>query len=158
MADLENIADKILNKYPNHSRDTLIPILQDFQDMQGYIDESTIKLLSDRFDLPTSKIYGLVTFYNQFKLQPRGKYHIQLCNGSACHLNKSSRIIKKIEKELSVKEGETSRDKKFSLEILPCIGACGQSPVMAINGEYFTKLTLHKLKEIISQYREKEVD
>ena len=155
MAEKENILKDISEKYPGSTRDTLIPLLQDIQDKYGYINRESILALSEKFKLPTSKIYGLATFYNQFRLHPRGEYHIQVCNGSACHLTLSKKIINEIQKELNIKDGETSRDKKFSLEILPCIGACGQSPVICINDEYYTKLTVARLREILTTYREK---
>ena len=149
--------DKIINildKHPGLTRDTLIPIMQELQDEFGYLDKKTVTILSNRFSLPESKIYGLATFYNQFKFHPKGKFHIQVCNGSSCHLTASHKIIREIEKELQIKDGETTRDKRFSLEILPCIGACGQSPVISVNDRYYTKVDISKLKEILISYKE----
>ena len=154
MYKTENAIDKIIEKHPNLTRDVLIPIMQEIQDEYGYLSQEAILILSKRFKLPPSKIYGLATFYNQFRFQQKGKYHIQVCNGSSCHLTASHKIIKEIKKDLQIDDGETTRDKKFSLEILPCIGACGQSPVIAINNEYFTKLNISKLKEILHFYKE----
>jgi NADH:ubiquinone oxidoreductase subunit E len=151
--NIDNI-ELIFNKHPNISRDTLIPIMQEIQDEMGYLGKDAVWKLSRRFGLPTSKIYGLATFYNQFRFKPRGKFHIQICNGSSCHLYASQKLISDLEKELQISDGETSRDQMFSLEVLPCIGACGQSPVMCINGEYYTRLDAKRLKEIIANCRE----
>ena len=144
----------IIDKYPNLTRDTLIPILQEIQDAFGFISKEAIQILSNRYQLPTSKIFGLATFYNQFRFHQKGKYHIQVCNGSSCHLKSSTKLIKELEKELNISDGETTRDGKFSIEILPCIGACGQSPVISINSEYYTGLTLSRLREILKTFRD----
>jgi len=155
MIDKEKEIGKLINDVPSKTRDTLIPLLQEIQDINGYINKESLVDLSNKFNLPTSKLYGLATFYNQFRLRPRGKYHIQVCNGSSCHLTNSGKIIRELEKELHIKAGQTTRDKKFSFEILPCIGACGQSPVIAINDEYYIKVSIERLKEIINLYKEK---
>ena len=154
MGNTENAINKIIEKHPNLTRDVLIPIMQEIQDEYGYLSQEAILILSKRFKLPPSKIYGLATFYNQFRFRQKGQYHIQVCNGSSCHLTFSHKIIKEIKKELQIEEGDITRDKKFSLEILPCIGACGQSPVISINDEYYTKLTISRLKEILQLYKE----
>lgn len=149
-----NYIEAIFKNHPNVSRDTLIPIMQEIQDEVGYLSKDAIWMLSKRFGLPTSKIYGLATFYNQFRFKPKGKFHIQVCNGSSCHLEFSQKLLNDIEKELQITDGETTRDKNFSLEVLPCIGACGQSPVICINDEYYTKVDAEKLKEIIVNCKE----
>lgn len=147
----------IIKKFPDLSRDSLIPILQQIQDEMGYVSEEAIKEIGIHLNLPASKIYGLATFYNQFRFTPLGKYHITLCNGTACHLEGSQDLIREIEKILGIKDGETTRDGLFSLELLSCIGACGQAPVLAVNGEYYEGVGKERLKEIISKYRDKEI-
>ncbi len=146
----------LLEKYPDLNRDCLIPILQDVQDIKGYISEDSIKQVSEYLGLPMSKIYGLATFYNQFRFSPPGKYHIQICHGTSCHMKGGGRLLKEIRKLLQIDDGEVSRDRLFSLEVLSCIGACGQSPVVCINGEYFSRVDGKKLQEIISFYKELE--
>jgi len=146
--------DAILAKFHEISRDDLIPLLQEVQNEFGFISEESLARISRELKLPASKIYGLCTFYNQFRFSPKGKYHIQVCNGTACHLDHSSEIIKQLEKILAIKDGETTRDGLFSLEILSCIGACGQSPVIAVNGEYMGDMDQEKLKSLISYYRD----
>lgn len=140
---------EILDQFPQLARDVLIPILQAVQDEQGYLSEQDIELIGAHLELPASKIYGLATFYNQFRFSPKGMYHIQVCNGSACHLDHSVAILKEIHKHLGIADGEITRDGMFSLEVLACIGACGQSPVIAINDVYYPKVKAGMVKEIL---------
>lgn len=145
---------KLLQKFPTLNRDTLIPILQSVQDEYGYLSEDALKQISGFLDLPVSKIYGLATFYNQFRFSPIGKYHLQVCNGTTCHMNDSNEILKEISKILDIGDGETTRDGLFSLEILSCIGACGQATVICVNGKYYDKMSKKKLGELLKSYRE----
>lgn len=140
--------EELLEKYSHASRDSLIPILQDIQDEIGFLSEEAIVLVGKHLSMPTSKIFGLATFYNQFRFQPRGKIHIQLCHGTSCHLMGAVSLIDFIEKKLKIKAGQTSRNGKYSLEIVPCMGACGLSPVISVNGKFYSKLNLEQLTEI----------
>lgn len=146
--------DGILKKYHNAGRDKLIPILQEVQEQQGYLSKDTIYLISERLNLPASKIYGVASFYNQFRFKPKGKYEIQVCRGTACHVQGSAKILDALKTELQVEPGDTTRDGLFSLEVVACIGACGLAPVIAINGKFHAKLTPEKISQIIKEYRE----
>ena len=146
--------DEILQRFPQIKRNALIPILQAFQDEFGYISEQAIERIGVHLSLPTSKIYGLATFYNQFSFSPRGQFHIVLCNGSSCHLAGSGDLLQEISKLLEIRDGETTRDGMFSLEVQSCTGACGQSPVMRVNGTHYTGMGVKELRQIINQYRE----
>ncbi len=146
---MENRIGLLLEKYSHSRRDSLIPILQDIQEEIGYLSEEAIVLVGKHLDMPTSKIYGMATFYNQFRFEQKGAYHIEVCHGTACHLLGAVPIIDIIEKKLKIKAGQTSRNGKYSLDVVPCIGACSQSPVIAINGEFYSKLTTDKLKQIL---------
>ena len=146
---MENKIEILLEKYSHSRRDSLIPILQDIQEEIGYLSEEAIVIVGKHLDLPTSKIYGLATFYNQFRFEPKGVNHIQVCHGTACHMLGAVSIIEIIEKKLKIKSGQTSRNGKYSLEVMPCIGACAQSPVIAINGEYHSNLTAEKMKQLL---------
>jgi len=146
---MENKIEILLEKYSHSRRDSLIPILQDIQEEVGYLSEEAIVLVGRHLEMPTSKIYGLATFYNQFRFEPKGNYHIQICHGSACHILGAVPIIDIIEKKLKIKAGQTSRNGKYSIEVVPCIGACAQAPIIVINGECHRKLTLDRLKEIL---------
>ncbi len=155
MENTRNI-NSILKEFPNINRDSLIPILQKVQDEYGYLSEESINQIGKYLDLPTIKVYGLATFYNQFRFTPPGKYHLRVCDGTACHLEGSGKILKEIEKLLDIKDGETSRDGLFSLEVLSCIGACGYAPVISINGQYYSKMDKKSLKELINSLREEK--
>jgi NADH-quinone oxidoreductase E subunit len=146
---MENKIEELLEKYSHSRRDSLIPILQDIQEVVGYLSEEAIVLVGRHLEMPTSKIYGLATFYNQFRFEPKGNYHIQVCHGTACHMLGAVSIIDIIEKKLKIKAGQTTRNGKFSLEVVQCIGACAQSPVISVNGEYYSNLTSERLKQIL---------
>ncbi|MBN1183025.1 MAG: NADH-quinone oxidoreductase subunit NuoE [Bacteroidales bacterium] len=146
----------ILESYPDKGRDQLIPILQDIQSEMGYLSEEAMVLVGKHLTLPTSKIYGVATFYNQFRFEPTGKYHIQLCRGTACHVLGSASVLDELQKILKIKAGQTTRDGLFSIEVVACIGACGLAPVIAINGEFHAKVTTELIKSIIESYRNRE--
>ncbi len=147
---------EILDQYPDAARDMLIPILQDVQDQQGYISRESVTEISRRLNLPAGKIYGVATFYNQFRFEPRGKHHIQVCRGTACHVKGSARLLEVIESELNIKAGQTTRDKLFSLEVVACIGACGLAPVMTVDGEFHADVQPEKVGEILQTCREQD--
>jgi NADH-quinone oxidoreductase subunit E len=147
--------EQILNEFQQVNRDSLIPILQAVQDEFGYLSDESLERIGGHLDLPTSKVYGLATFYNQFTFNPKGKYHIRVCNGSACHIDHSFAILKEIKKQLGIEDGETTRDGMFSLELVACIGACGQSPVIEVNNKYYPKTKASKVKEILEDIRSK---
>jgi NADH-quinone oxidoreductase E subunit len=148
--------DTILRKFPEIRQESLVPILQEIQDAVGYISEDAVIKISRHLKLASSKIYGVASFYNQFRFRPKGKYHIQVCYGTACHLFGASTFLKEIEKLLKIKDNETTKDNLFSLEVQTCIGGCGQAPVISINGDFYGKLTYDKLEQIISTLRHQE--
>lgn len=150
--------DTILGQHPNAGRDSLIPILQEVQEQDGYISRDAVVEISKHLGLAASKIYGVSTFYNQFRFHPPGKYHIQVCRGTACHVKGSSGLLDSLVRTLGVQPGQTTRDGLFSLEVVACIGACGQAPVIAINGEFFAKVDEKKIEKIVKSFREKAED
>lgn len=154
MKKLENI----LENYKGTGQESLIPVLQDIQESEGFLSEKSIVEVGKYLNIPTSKIFGVATFYNQFRFQPLGKYHIQVCRGTACHVLGSATVLEELEKELNVKTGQTTRDGLFSIEVVACIGACGLAPVISINGEFFAKVTKESIKDIIQNFRNKEVN
>ena len=154
MADDTARIDEILGRFPQIKRNALIPLLQAVQDEFGYISEEAISRIGSHLSLPTSKVYGLATFYNQFSFSPRGFYHVVLCSGTSCHMSGAGELLNEICKLLDIIDGETTGDGLFSLEVQSCIGACGQSPVMAVNGEYHSGISVKEVREIINQYRE----
>jgi NADH-quinone oxidoreductase subunit E len=148
--------DSILTRFQNIRQDSLIPLLQEVQNTFGYITEESVVKIGQHLSIPTSMIYGVASFYNQFRFIPRGKYHIQVCYGTACHILGTSTLLRELEKMLKIKDGETTKDGTFSLEVQTCIGGCGQAPVIAINGEFYGKLTSESLRETIEYFRQQE--
>jgi NADH-quinone oxidoreductase subunit E len=144
---------EILNKYENAGRDSLIPILQEIQENEGWLSENSLTEVGQFLKLPVSKIYGVATFYNQFRFQPKGKYHVQICRGTACHVLGSSNVLNELSKVLKIKPDETTKDGMFSMEVVACIGACGLAPVISINGKFYAKVTVNSIKEIIQSYK-----
>lgn len=146
----------ILNNHKTAGRDSLIPILQEIQVAEGFLSRPSITEVGKHLNIPVSKIYGVATFYNQFRFEPYGTYNIQVCRGTACHVLGSATVLQELEKNLKIKAGQTTRDGMFSIEVVACIGACGLAPVISINGEFFAKVTSQGIKEIIENYKSKE--
>lgn len=152
--DKESSIESILTEFPDISRDSLIPILQKVQKEFGYLSEESLAKISRHLNLPATKVYGLATFYNQFRFIPPGRFHIRICDGTACHIDGSGLLLKQIEEELGITDGQTTRDGLFSLEVLSCIGACGEGPVISVNEVYYSRVDKKKLKELITNLRE----
>ncbi len=148
--------DNVLNRHAGATRDHLIPILQEVQETDGYISPESVEKIGEFLGLPASKIYGVATFYNQFRFHPKGKFHFMICRGTACHVKGSQKVLDELTKQLGLEPGQTSRDQLFSLEVVACIGACGLAPVVNVNGEFYAKVTPRKLSEIIQECRQKE--
>jgi NADH-quinone oxidoreductase E subunit len=148
--------ETILREHPNAGRDHLIPILQEVQESEGFLSRESITKIGRALDLPSSKIFGVATFFNMFRFQPKGKYHVCVCRGTACHVKGSKKALDMVTRTLKIQPGETSRDKMFSLETVACMGACGLAPVVNINGQFHAKISPMKLQRIIEACREKE--
>ncbi len=154
---MDNTAlDTIFHKYPDAKRDSLIPILQEVQEVQGFISKDAVISIGKHLELPASKIYGVATFYNQFRFEPQGKYHVQVCRGTACHVKGSAAVLEGLKRELKIDAGQTTRDGLFSLEVVACIGACGLAPVINIAGNFHAKVESDDVKGILDSYREQE--
>ena len=145
--------DKVFQKFPNHRREDLIPILQKVQDELGYLSPDVITEVGSYLDISENKIYGVATFYDNFRFSPLGKFHFRLCHGTACHVAGASTILKELEKLLKINEGQTGEDGYFSLEVVSCMGACGLAPMIQVNDKFYTNLTLDSLKEIVVSIR-----
>ncbi len=142
----------IFESYEVNDKSCLIPLLQEVQNIYGYLPESALSDVAGFVDMPLSRVYGVATFYNQFRLKPLGENIIRVCRGTACHVKSSANILSAIENVLKIKAGETTRDKKFTLEIVNCIGACSIAPVITINDEYFGRLTVKEIPSILKKY------
>ena len=147
--------DEILSKYEGQ-KGTLISILQDVQALYEYLPEEAINYISEKTGIQRAKIYGVATFYTQFRLDPVGKHIILLCQGTACHVNGSKAIEEAICEELEISEGETTEDGLFTLTNVACLGCCSLSPVMMVDGEVHGKLTPKKAREILKEIKASE--
>lgn len=145
----------ILEKYKK-TPGSLITILQKAQDIYGYLSMDVIRHISVETGIKPAKIYGVATFYTQFRLKPIGKNLIMLCQGTACHVNGSKMIEEAVCEELKIKDGETTLDNLFTLNNVACLGCCSLSPVMMINGETYGKLTKDSVRSILKDIRDRE--
>ena len=152
---LQNKCQKILDKY-NKEDGSVISILQDVQDVFGYIYEDAVNWLSDRMNVSASNFFGVATFYSQFYLKPRGKNIVTACCGTACHVKGSDTIIDRIRADLAIAEGEdTSSDGKFTIESVPCVGACSIAPVVIMNKKVHGGMTADNASTMLKDQEEK---
>jgi len=146
--------DEILAKYRN-SAGSIIAILQDIQAQYRYIPREVFPYLSDKLHISTAKIYSVATFYENFSLQPKGKYVIRVCDGTACHVRKSIPILERLRKELALSDTKvTSDDLLFTVETVSCLGACGLAPVLTVNDKVYPAMTPDKASELLAKLRE----
>jgi NADH-quinone oxidoreductase subunit E len=144
-------ASEIIKQYKG-KRGSLISVLQKIQEAYGFLPEPLLDLVADGLNVYLTDVYGVVTFYSQFYLTPRGKNVVRICRGTACHVKGSDRIMEKILEKLEVKPGEITRDGNFTIEEVACLGACGMAPVIVVNKETFGEVTTAQSLEIIERY------
>ncbi|MDP4280507.1 MAG: NADH-quinone oxidoreductase subunit NuoE [Bacteroidota bacterium] len=150
-----SLLDPLLQKYKG-IKGNLIPLLQGTQEIYGFIPRSAFERISDETGLPLSKMYGVATFYAQFRLHPVGKHIIKVCHGTACHVQNANLISEAIEEELCVKDGETTEDHFYTLESVACLGCCSLAPVMMVGDHAYGKLTGTKATRILKEIRDNE--
>ena len=131
----------------------LMPILQKAQEIYGYIPIEVQTIVAEEMDVPLEKVYGVSTFYSQFNLQPKGKYQISVCLGTACYVKGSGQILEKIEEKLGIKNGECTPDGKFSIDACRCVGACGLAPVMLVNDDVYGRMTPDQVDAVLAVYK-----
>ncbi len=131
----------------------LIAILHETQEYLGYIPYEVQKFIAEKFNVPLSEIYGVVTFYSRFTLKPVGKYKVSVCLGTACYVKGSDKVLEKIESTLGIKAGDTSEDGLYSIDATRCIGACGLAPVMVVNDDVFGKIDPADVAGILARYK-----
>ena len=144
-------ADKIIEKY-NSEKESLIQILQDISSEYNYLPEPCLRRVTQRLDIPLSEVFSIATFYKAFSLEPRGKHLINVCLGTACHVRGAPQILNRIERQLNIKPGETSKDFMFTLQTVNCLGACALGPVVVIDDEYHGQMTQAKVEKILDKY------
>ena len=130
----------------------LMPALQKAQEIYGYLPKEVQIMIADAFGVPLSEVYGVVTFYSQFSLYPKGKYQVSVCLGTACYVKGSGEIFDELVNFLGIDNGEVTPDRKFSLDATRCVGCCGLAPVMCVNGEVYGRITAKDVKGIIEKY------
>lgn len=146
--------DAILTKY-GYKSTNIIPILQDTQAKYRYLPREAFIYLSDKLGISTAKIYSVATFYENFSLEPKGKYVIKICDGTACHVRKSIPILERLRKELGLSEKKvTTDDLLFTVETVSCLGACGLAPVLTVNDKVFAAMTPEKASELLAKLKE----
>ena len=142
---------KIIQRY-RKEKGVLIPLLQDIQAVYGYVPAESIELISRELSIYPVRIYGILTFYTQFYLTPRGRYTIKVCQGTACHVMGGKDILDYISDRLGISEGETTTDGMFSLERVACLGCCGMAPVVVIDNHFYGKCTIQRAGKLLDNY------
>jgi NADH:ubiquinone oxidoreductase subunit E len=149
--DWEKI-DQVIDKFKNR-QGILIPVLKEVQDICGYLPKKVQHRIAQGLQLPASQVYGVVSFYAFFTTIPRGKHVIRVCLGTACYVRGSKQILDNLQRELHVEVGGITQDRKFSLEAVRCLGACGLAPVIVVGNDTYGMITPGKAIEIVSSYR-----
>jgi NADH-quinone oxidoreductase subunit E len=150
LAQANHVIDKYLTLHGN-----LMPVLQGIQDAYGYVPKPTIALVAERLNVYPSQIFGVLTFYAQFHLKPRGKFIIRVCVGTACHVQGATRIVETFFDKLHIGHAETSADLRYTFEKVACLGACGMAPLAMVNDATFGSMTVQKVEAIITDYNQR---
>jgi NADH-quinone oxidoreductase subunit E len=147
--------ESVLNHYSGDyaTPDKLIPLLQEVQDAEGYLSTTALNRIAEHLKIAPGAVYGVATFYNQFRFKKPGESQITVCRGTACHVRGSVKILDAICQDLNVEPGDTTADEKFSVSVVACIGACGLAPLITIDGEFFAGVTTDKVQDILNRYR-----
>ena len=150
--EYKNRCEEVINFYPERNQ-ALLPLLHLAQQKFGYIPKEIALYLAEKLQLPKAKVWSTVTFYSMFSLKKQGRYVIRVCNSLSCYLKGAKTIIEVIKEELGIKENQTTKDKKFTLEVTSCLGLCDISPAMMINEKVYGNLTPQKVRKILSKYK-----
>jgi len=142
--------DAIIETY-SYEKSALIAILQDIENLYNYLPAWALRYVSEKLSVPMIQVYGVASFYDAFHLTPRGKHLIRVCLGTACYLRGSARVLEAVERELGVKDGETTPDLEFSIQSVRCLGACALAPLMIIDERYFDKMAPTKVSRVLKQ-------
>ncbi len=145
--------DEVIDAYRGQP-DCLIQVLHKAQQLFGYLPEEAQKRVAEGLNVSITEVYGVATFYSFFSLQPKGRHEINVCQGTACYVRGSNKVLERIEKDLGVGVGETTPDGNFSVEVVRCLGACGLGPVMTVDGDVHARLKPDKVPAILRKYRE----
>ena len=146
------LIDEIMRNH-NYKTSDVIAMLQDIQKEAKYLPLSELHILADRVGIPVSRVYSLATFYRSFSLKPRGKHLINVCLGTACHVRGGGLIMDKLLRDLDTTQGDVTRDGKFSIEPVRCVGCCGLAPVVVVNEDFYGKMTQRKTPKMLKKYK-----
>ena len=141
----------ILQSHPR-KRDSLIPVLQEVQGLLGYLPEESVSEIAQFIGISMSDIYGVASFYAQFRFERQGEHSIKVCQGTACHVRGGKRIMGEVTQQTGIEPGQTTQDYKYSLEKVACFGACALAPVMVVDGTVYGRMTTPQVKKILSRY------
>lgn len=142
----------VIEKYKDDPG-AIMPVLQEAEEIYGYLPIEVQTIIADKLNIPLEEVYGVSTFYSQFSLTPKGKYHISVCLGTACYVKGAGKIIEKIQQSLGIGAEECTPDGKFSLTACRCIGACGLAPVLTINDDVYGRLLPEEVDGILAKYK-----
>ena len=142
---------QVLGKYDG-DKSALIDVLHDTQEVMGYLPEEALEEIHKGLDVPLSRVYSVATFFKAFSLTPRGRYLINVCMGTACHVRGSDKVLAQMEKELGIKSGENTPDLKFTLETVNCVGDCALGPMVVIGEDYHGEMTAEKVADVLKNY------
>jgi NADH:ubiquinone oxidoreductase subunit E len=143
--------ESIFEKY-ERKPDQLIPVLQDIQKQYGYVAAESVKMISRHLRITENQIFGVSSFYAQFRFNPPGRHSIKVCLGTACHVRGGATLLDMLERELGIGCGETTPDRRFDLERVACLGCCALSPVVQVDADIYSRMTVNKLSELLKQY------
>ncbi len=152
-AEENRTVEGIISRF-DKNRSSLIPVLQEIQDTIGFLPLDVQRKVAESINVPEKDVYGVVTFYSFFTMVPRGKYNIRVCLGTACFVKGAAKIVENISKKLNIKPGETTLDRKYSLQVNRCLGACGLAPIIVINDKVYQKVDPEEVVEIIYNYNQ----
>ncbi|NWG04964.1 MAG: NADH-quinone oxidoreductase subunit NuoE [Syntrophaceae bacterium] len=144
--------DGIVKQY-GAKESAILAVLQDIQSKEKYLPKETLEYVSQRMGIPMATIFRIATFYNALSIKPRGRHKIDVCMGTACHVRGGTKILDKLERDLGISVGETTKDKRFTLESVRCVGCCSLGPVAVVDGEVFGRLTQDKMPSILKEFK-----
>ena len=150
---MESCRDRYHHRTIRGKESAILAILQDIQAKEKYLPKEALEYVGEKLHIPLNKIYRIATFYRAFSLTPRGRHEVCVCMGTACHVRGAQRVVDQINLELGIRPGETTKDRNFTLETVNCLGVCAAGPVVAIDGQYFGKMSLGKVEGTLKKFR-----
>ena len=144
---------KVIEELSPVTEGQIIPLLQRLQDVYGYLPQDVVLEVARRTGLPASRVFGVATFYAQFRLKPGGRHTVRCCRGTACHVRGGKKVLGAVRSALGIDDGETTEDMKFSLETVACLGTCFLAPVIMVNNDYFGSMTPGRIRNVLDKYK-----